>query len=220
MSKKAGILFDYNGVIVNDEHLHEQTITQTVGERGVTIDHTIFNRYCLGRSDRATFANLQEVFPALQTTRVEQLIRRKVELYENLMQKHSIVVPHIARTLSALHEHFSMAIVTGTLDEEIEPLLAKENIGQFFKDVITANDITQSKPDPEGYLKGVAALKLPREKIVVIEDTPIGIQAAKSAGLACIAVCHTVTAEHLSQADLIVKMVNEITPEIVWSILE
>jgi beta-phosphoglucomutase len=219
-AREAGILFDYNGVIVDDEHLQEQALADICANHGVSLTHELYVTHCLGRPDRELFQNLGSVFKQLTAVPVEELVNQKVRRYRHLIEEKSILFPGFTKTLQLLHTHFALAVVTGSLRSEIEPILAEENIASFFEAVITADDISRGKPNPEGYLKGIRALNLPPEKIVVIEDTPRGIEAAKAAGLKCIAVCHTVDASHLKQADIILPTVNDVTPDVVWSMVK
>ncbi len=90
----------------------------------------------------------------------------------------------------------------------------------MFKKIISAEDITRGKPDPEGYLLGLKAVNLGRERVVVIEDTPVGVHAAKEAGLKCIALCHTSPKETLSEADIIVDTIKSVNLMLLKEILK
>ncbi len=217
--KQYGILFDYNGVLVGDEHLHEQALAHIMEQYGCEMTHQLYEKYCLGRSDRDCFDNLKQVFPAIGKIETAKLVEQKVEEYRRKIQDQSIVYPDVKDVLQRLSEQFSLAVVTGSLRSEVGSVLEQAGIAKFFQAVVTADDIQRGKPDPEGYEKGIATLALPPEKIVVVEDTPNGIRAAQAAGLACIAVLHTASRENLSHADKIVKSIADITPELVMGLL-
>jgi HAD superfamily hydrolase (TIGR01509 family) len=218
--KTLGILWDYNGTIVNDEHIHEKAVAEVLLRRHIVLTHEMYTSECLGQSDKASFENLKKIFPQLENSSVQQLVTEKTSLYLPLVETESIMWPGLKDLLQNLHEEFAMAIVTGSLRAEIMPTLEKEGIIHFFQTVITANDISRSKPDPEGYLKGIKTLNIPVENIVVIEDTDIGVKAAKAAGLKCIALEQGGLTKNLQEADKIVKMVIEITPELVKEVLK
>jgi HAD superfamily hydrolase (TIGR01509 family) len=224
MNKKAGILFDYNGVIVDDEHLQEQAMGDITKRHGVPLNHELYITYCLGRPDKEGLQNLQSAFPRLAETPVETLVTEKVERYRHLIENESILFPGLTETLRRLHKHFALAVVTGSLRSEIDTILVEEGIKSFFTAVISADDISRGKPDPEGYLKGMAALKLPPEQIVAVEDTPRGIEAAQAAGLTCIAVAQTVEKRYLTEADVVLdnvtQMTPQMTPELVWPMIK
>ena len=218
--KEKGILFDYNGVIVSDEPLQEKAMAEAVAPYGVELTSELYTKYCLGRTDREGFSRVQTAFPdQLKDVTVELLIAEKVKHYTRITETESVVVPGLKQTLEDLQKTYRMGVVTGSLRSEVSRILSHEDLNKFFEFVITAEDVNQGKPNPEGYLKGIETLGLPPTSIVVIEDTPVGIQAAKAAGLACIAVAQTVQSESLTEADEVVPKVTDITKEVIQAIL-
>lgn len=214
--KEKGILFDYNGVIVSDEPLQERAMAEVVASYGVNLTSELYIKHCLGRTDREGFLRVQEVFPdQLKDVTVDRLIDEKVQHYARITETESVVVPGLKETLEELHKVFKMGVVTGSLRSEISRILSHEDLTKYFEFVITAEDVSQGKPNPEGYLKGIDAMGLPAKAIVVIEDTPIGITAAKAAGLACIAVSQTVVPDELVAADTVLNNVSELTIEVI-----
>lgn len=217
--KKYGILFDYNGVLVDDEYLQEKAMVQVLSRYECELTPQLYEAKCLGRSDKEAFERLQEIFVQIKDVQIRQLIQQKVEEYQQLIINRAITYPDIKNILQELDNEFLLAVVTGSLKVEVEPILEKEGIRNFFQAVITADDILRSKPNPEGYLMGINALGLPTENIIVIEDTVSGVSAAKAAGLKCIAVLHTLSADKLADADRVIKSIREITPELVREVI-
>lgn len=207
------ILWDYNGVIVTDEHIQAKAMANILGRYGVTLDSQTFEIHCLGRSDRAGFDNIKTLYPELQDYQTARLVEEKVAEYQKLVQLESIVYPGIKEKLEELGQDFIHCIVTGSLAVEVLPTLQEAGIVQLFKAIITTDEINRGKPNPEGYLKGVATVAVPKNRIVVIEDTPAGITAAHAAALKCVAVTHTLSPDRLYEADLVVKRVSDITIE-------
>ena len=76
--------------------------------------------------------------------------------------------------------------------------------------LVGADDVEKGKPDPECYLKGTQLLGVVAERCVVVEDTPVGIQAARSAGMVAIAVATTHRASELSEADVVIRALSEV----------
>jgi sugar-phosphatase len=89
--------------------------------------------------------------------------------------------------------------------KEVHMTLAALGITDCFEVVVSADDISRSKPDPEGYQKAVRVLGLDNQDCVIVEDSPSGVQAGKAAGIDVIAVTHTHGAIELSQADVIAE---------------
>lgn len=94
-----------------------------------------------------------------------------------------------------------LAVVTSSVRSEATSLLEGLGITPFLGATVTAEDISEGKPSPEGYLKAAEQLGVEPSKCVVIEDAPSGVMAAKKAGMECIAVATTHNADELSNAD-------------------
>ncbi len=215
---KQGILFDFNGVIANDEHLHQQSMKEVVSRHGVTLSHELYKQLCLGKSDVLCIQNIQHTFAELSSIPIEQLVKEKVSTYRKLGESETILHPHILEMAKNFSQKYKMAIVTSALWAEVAPVLQNTGLLNYFVGIVSADDISQSKPNPEAYLKGIALLGLPAETIVAFEDTPVGVQAAKNAGLKCIAVEGTVSEDQLTHADKVVNDLSDITEEMIESI--
>ncbi len=104
---------------------------------------------------------------------------------------------------------YKLAIVSGTPQNEIVHILPKKISGLF--DVIVGGDnVKHGKPHPEPYLLAAKRLKLKPNECAVIENAPLGIQSAKSAGMFCYAVTTSLPKDYLKQADVIVKKLEQI----------
>jgi sugar-phosphatase len=93
---------------------------------------------------------------------------------------------------------------------EIEPVLRAAHLDGLVRFVVSADDVADGKPDPEGYLKGLALLGdgLAPAEVVVFEDTEAGVASAKAAGMRCLAVLGTLAPERLVAADEIVPRID------------
>lgn len=215
-----GILWDYNGVIAQDEHLHEAAFREVLTRYGVVLTDQLYGQCCLGRTDAAGFEEFELRFmEQLATVSIEELIAKKQAVYQRCVVPKEILYPGAVEVLRSLNGS-PYAIVTSSTRSEVTPVVAYlAGLGVHFSGVITAEDVAKGKPDPEGYLKGLHAIKLLPAQVVVIEDSPSGVEAAKAAGLACIALCHTSTEERLREADLIVPTIRDITLELIRNVL-
>ena len=97
-----------------------------------------------------------------------------------------------------------LALVTSAGRRYAEQTLAELGIRPLFSVVVTAEDVTVGKPDPEGYRAAARALRVPPAACVVFEDAPAGVAAAKAAGMYCVAVATTHPPEDLAGADRVV----------------
>lgn len=217
--KNLGILFDYNGVIVDDEHLQREAMDEVLKVWGIELTEEQFEEHCLGQSDRSGFENLKKVFPRLQEVATDGLIQKKLKAFQQISETVLPLHPGVDKLLETLSQNFRIGLVTGSLRSEMEPMLEKGKIRHLFEVAITADDVSRPKPDPEGYLKAAAAIGLSKENLAVVEDSPAGVAAAKAAGLKCIAVLQTVTKDKLTAADIIIPTVTDLTPELVARVI-
>ncbi|MUG93890.1 HAD-IA family hydrolase [Scytonema sp. UIC 10036] len=201
MSLKA-ILFDFNGVIINDESIHEKLIEQLLIEENLTIKPGEYRTICLGRSDRVCVKELlAKRGRVVSETYLTQLLNRKAESYVREIEKGEKLplYPGLDDLLfQARARNLKIGIVSGAIRKEIDLILNRANLAQHFKVIVADDDITTSKPDPHGYLLAVKRLNqeypdlnLLPEECLAIEDTFAGIQAAKQAGMQVVGVAHT-----------------------------
>jgi beta-phosphoglucomutase-like phosphatase (HAD superfamily) len=106
-----------------------------------------------------------------------------------------------------------IAIVSGAALAEIQPVIDAAGITGLFSCVVTSDDVLQGKPHPEGYLVALGLLRgsvadLQPGQVAVIEDTEAGVLAAKAAGMHCLGLLGTMTADRLSAADELVETID------------
>lgn len=219
------ILFDFNGVLVDDEPIHLDMFQRVLAEEGVTLTAEDYYRHYLGLDDRGCFAAVleaagQEPSPA----RLMRLIARKASYYqEHIRERGYPFFPGARELVAALGEQGRMlGVVSGALREEVEGALRQAGLRDLFKVIVAAEDVTEGKPHPEGYLRALEALNaqppLPERllhphEVLVVEDSPAGLQAAAGAGLPTLAVMQTYPEAELSGADVVVESLAGVTPE-------
>jgi sugar-phosphatase len=111
-----------------------------------------------------------------------------------------------------------MAIVSGALRREIELVLGQAGLRPYFEQVVAAEDVDACKPDPRGYLAGLAGLGIAAPGCVVIEDSLPGLEAARGAGLRCAMLSTSHSASQLAGADLVwPDLQGRLPRELPWS---
>lgn len=196
------VLFDFNGVIVNDEALHEQLLEQLLIAENLRPKRGEFRQVCLGRSDRACIKELFELRGRVLTDKaLDDLIARKAVAYQEELTKVEAVpsYPGLQDFLFNVRgANLKTAIVSGALRSEIELVLQRLELQAAFSVIVSGEDIKTSKPEPDGYLLAVERLNAafpglnatPGE-CLAIEDTFAGIEAAKRAHIPVVGVAHT-----------------------------
>jgi HAD superfamily hydrolase (TIGR01509 family) len=199
------ILFDFNGVIINDEPQHCAALIATLATYGYGLDREAYYREYLGFDDRECFRFAfermgQEENPELLTEAIE----RKAALYEQAIRASMELVPGAADFIrTAASEEYRMAIVSGALRREIELVLRQAGLRHYFEQVVAAEDVSACKPDPQGYRAANAALGIEPARCLVIEDSLPGLEAARRAGLRCAMLSTSHAATELQAADLV-----------------
>jgi beta-phosphoglucomutase len=138
---------------------------------------------------------------SIDSNTLDKLIAKKSIAYcQRLEQLATLpIYPEVIEFVDSLHSSgYKLAVVTGAMKSEVDLVLDRSGVVHYFETIVTADDIINSKPDPEGYLLAVDRLNkldpdlnlLPCE-CLAIEDTFSGIQAVKSAGMQVCAIAHT-----------------------------
>ncbi|MEB3211172.1 MAG: HAD family phosphatase [Leptolyngbyaceae bacterium] len=231
MTLKA-VLFDFNGVIINDEALHQQLIEEILLEENIRPNSSAYREICLGRSDRACLTDLLTQQGRLVTDEyIDALIQRKSKRYlDKLATLDPLpIYPGVADALYKFKAvHLKIGLVSGALREEIQLVLERGKLLNDFSVIVSADDIQTSKPDPDGYLLAVDRfnadfpdLTLVPSDCLVLEDTPAGITAAKRAGMSVVGVANTYPFHMMQrQANWTVDYLTELEIERIQRVFE
>jgi beta-phosphoglucomutase len=199
-------IFDFNGVLVDDEEVHRDAFRDVLGPLGVTFsDETYVERY-LGFDDiGAIRAMLADAGRAAGDDEVQALADRKRPFYMRRAEAGLVVFDGAAEIVKRRAAMGPVAIVSGALRDEIAFALRRMGLEGCVGVVISAEDTPRCKPDPMGYELGIAALAASigseaARRAVVIEDSLAGIESAKAARLTCVAVAHSYPEARLREA--------------------
>lgn len=210
------VLFDFNGVLIADEAIHVDLLDRVLGEEGVTPPADSRVRF-LGRPDRDC---LREGFALVGRTiedgDLHRLLARKASYYGDHVRRagHPLVDSGIALLRSVAAAGLPVGIVSGALRSEIDQALRQAGVRALVKVVVAAEDVRVGKPSPEGYLRGLDLLNatpplparlLHPHEVLAIEDAPVGLRAARDAGLATLGVATSVAPAELGAADVVLE---------------
>jgi beta-phosphoglucomutase len=226
----GAVIFDFNGVLVDDESVHCALFQEVLAQEGVTITERDYHERYLGYDDRGCFdAALRDAGQQADRARLDDLIARKARRYVEVAERGLRFFPAAAETLAAIAARWPVAINSGALRPEIEYALRRMGCLDRVAAIISAEDTDKCKPDPEGYRlafealrargradrNGVAAEGLSPSACLVIEDSLAGIASAKGAGMRTVGVSTTYPADQLREAgaDDVVEALAAFTPE-------
>jgi beta-phosphoglucomutase len=201
----AAILFDFNGVIVDDEPQHCEALIATLGEDGFALDRDTYYREYLGFDDRECFRfSFARMGRATDEPALLRAIERKNAHYERAIRSSLRLVPGAEDYIeSAALDGFQLAIVSGALRREIELVLDLARLRPHFSEIVAAEDVSACKPDPEGYNLALSALAVAQRRCMVIEDSLPGLAAARAAGLRCVMLTTSHGEDACTDADLV-----------------
>jgi beta-phosphoglucomutase len=195
------VVFDFDGVIIKESMKYQAKAFQKAFEaKGLKITE----KDVLCREGAGARRLIAEVLDKPQDDPlVEELYDKKQEVFKQISQDlHAN--PLVLKIVKKLKKQgLKLGLATGTHKSNLEDRLGK-NL-ELFESVVDATSVKKTKPDPEPYLKSAKNLGVKPSECLVIENAPRGIQAAKKAGMKCIAIQTTLPTEFLEQADWIVK---------------
>ncbi len=193
------ILFDMDGVLIDSEPVHQRAIVALSAELGspITDESLLFS--FKGAPEKTMAARLLELYPGT-TLSVEEIIQRKVRIYASFFADVA-PMPGALDLLRASHAAGRKHGLTTSASRSSQELaFRKFGFAPYFHTIITGEDITRGKPDPEPYLLTAERLAIPPGDCVVIEDSIHGVKSGKAAGCTVIALTTTFPRESLREA--------------------
>ena len=185
------VLFDFNGVLVDDEAQHCEALQRVLADEGITLSREQYYAAYLGLDDRTGFAEaFRRANRTLTTELLEHLVARKSQIYLQLIAASLRMVPGAPQFVVDAATRFRLGIVSGALRREIDHVLGQSGLAERFEIIIASDDVSRCKPDPAPYLAAHRAFStqrpIPVDECVVIEDSLHGLDAARAAGMPCV----------------------------------
>lgn len=219
------ILMDFNGIIINDEPVQMKAyqeifngedieLTEEQYYASMGMDDASFVKSAYVRAGKDLTENRLAVIREMKTAKWREMVEQEIPLFDG-----------IENFVRKMEKDFALGIVSMARRAEIEFILDRTNLLGSFSIIVSAEDVTHHKPNPECYHKGFNLIDAARTSrgsnpiihsdCLVIEDAPQGIRAGKSAGLKTLGITNTVSAEKLREAgaDAVSKSLNDWMPD-------
>lgn len=206
---KWGAIFDWDGVIIDSLGQHEEAWHRLAHEAGQPIAAGAFERGFGMTNDRI----IPEILCWTTDAReIERLSRRKEMLYRDVLRETGVEpLPGVAALLDALRTAaVPCAIASSTELENISTVLGVLGFREYFQAIVSADDVTRGKPDPEVFLLAAERLGISPQQCIVFEDAVVGIRAGHTAGMKVVGVATTNPAAALDTADRVVCRLDEL----------
>lgn len=198
------VLFDFNGVLVDDESQHCEALRTILTDEGIALSREQYYADYLGLDDRTGFVQaFQRANRTLTTELLDRLVDSKSRVYQQLIARSLTMVPGADEFVRDAGKRYRLGIVSGASRHEIDLVLSRTTFGDRFEVIIAAADVPRCKPDPAGYLAAHAAFNglraMAARACVVIEDSVPGLTAARAAGMPCVLLATSYPANTLRQ---------------------
>jgi len=196
--KPKAFLFDLNGTMIDDMTYHLQVWYDILNEdlkAGLTREEVKHQMY--GKNHEL----LDRVFGKgkFSAEEVSNVSRKKEERYQEIYKAHLTLLPGLHELLvKAESKNIAMAIGSAAIPFNIDFVLDNLSIRKYFKTIVSADDVVESKPHPEVFLKAAAQLGVQPSSCIVFEDVPKGAEAAQNAGMKAVIITSTHEAAEFS----------------------
>jgi beta-phosphoglucomutase len=223
------IIFDFNGILVDDEPIHFDMFQKVLFEEGLSLTREEYYARYLGMDDRGCFqAAFRDRGRALDEATLAALIQRKAVYYRNEIQQRLTVFPGVKQLIPKLSASYPLAIASGALRSEIEMIMQTIGLIKYFQVIVSTEDITEGKPSPEIFTKALTlfnqhnadAKPIRPAECLVIEDSKEGILGARRAGMKCLAVTNSHPKTELTEADAVVESLDKVTIPFLQKLLD
>lgn len=201
VNRFSAIIFDMDGVLIDSEPLHAQAWEALFMDLGHAHDHGMTYRDYIGVADAVFLRDFLAKHQRAESP--AELHSRKLQHLYRLIRQHRPIYQELHELVPALAQRYRLAVASSSNQEVIDVVLDVAGLTQYFQFTIGGDAVRKHKPDPEIYLAATSQLGLAPDQCCAIEDSPTGIQSAKTAGLKVIGLLTGQTATQLRQADYI-----------------
>jgi beta-phosphoglucomutase family hydrolase len=208
------VLWDQDGVICDSGELHYQSWVAAFGEHGISFEHDFFAR-TFGMNNIGV---IRQRLGDPPSELVAQISDRKEILYRLMIPGQLQALPGVRTWLERLNaQGIPMAVASSAPMENISITLDELDLGAYFQAIVSVAG-RPGKPDPLVFLEAAERLGVSPEHCIVIEDAIPGVEAARRAGMKCIAVTTTNPAEALQEADVVVERLDQLPEDVFISL--
>jgi len=214
------VIFDFDGVIADSEGLHYRALNTVFNRYGVDVPRPVhWDRY-LGLTDLENIEAVNRDYAmGLDAAKVHALVDEKKIVFEELAATGSVIIDGVSTFVRRLVDGgIRRAICSGALRDDIDLMLAGTDFREAFEVIVSADDVTHGKPDPEGYLLALHKLNqngstpIRADQCIVVEDSHWGLEAAAAAGMRPVAVTTTYSRGELAKdGRKVVDRLDELT---------
>ena len=227
MDELRAIIFDCDGVIADTEPVHYAAFARALSEHGVSLSRQEYYEHCLGYDDAGVFVHaFAHAGKQLGEQLWAELLEQKRRLYLEMIERDLAPLPGVQQLVRSAAKHWPLAIYSGAIRCEVDLVVQRLGLDGCFKAIVTSEDVSAGKPDPEGYVLALERLReaapleppLQARECLVIEDSLPGIDAAHAADMRVLAVTTSHPPEQLGSAQAVVDSLEGVDLELCRSL--
>jgi beta-phosphoglucomutase len=220
------VILDFDGVIADTEAMHFEAFNEVLAQYNIELTEDEYFELYLGYSDIDCFNALNENFKLeWDDAEMEDLVQQKADTFEEYVRAGASIIKGVPEFIDMLHKnHIPLAICSGATMRDIRAVLGTTALADSFRVIITADDVTVGKPDPEGYIQArkklSAAISQPIDsaECLAVEDSEWGLEAARAASMHTMGVTNSYPVPALGLADKVVDSLGDVTIEMLQDI--
>lgn len=206
------LLWDMDGVLVDTGEAHFSAWKALFAKHSWSITREEFEE-TFGMSNIPILKELLE--EELPESRLRDLAAEKETRFREMIDQHVHLLPGVQKWLHWARERGYRQVVASSGEmSNIVAILATFGLGNYFDTVVSGAFLPHSKPDPAIFLQAAASVGVAPQDSLVLEDGVVGVEAAHRAGIKCVAVTTTHSAKELSQADVVIDDLEELSEAI------
>lgn len=206
----SAVIFDMDGVLTDSEPLINAAAIEMFREKGLVVQPADFLPF-VGTGEDRYIGGVAELYKF--PLNLPEAKRRTYEIYLDLVPTRLEAFPGAQKLVHACRASRLLLAVASSADE-IKIVANLRKIGlppEFWDAIVTGDDVPRKKPAPDIFLAAARKLNAPPAGCAVVEDAINGVQAAKAAGMRCVAVAQTFPTDKLREADLIQPSIAQVT---------
>jgi beta-phosphoglucomutase len=200
------VIFDFNGTLSQDEPILCEIFRDLFAEHGRPLSAQEYFDELAGLPDPEIVRTwLGRDHPA-----VDDVLEQRIARYRARVGDGSSVPEDVREAVRYAAARVPVGVVSGAARSEIESVIEAAGLGGVVTAVVAAEDVSEGKPHPDGYLRALELLNgaLEAREVLVFEDTEAGVASAKAAGMRCVAVLGTLAPERLAAADEVAAAID------------
>ena len=218
----AAVIFDMDGVLVDSNPYHLRKWADFLDEHQIPYNPDDLPNQILGQRNDTAFRFF--FGSQLSDSDILRLSEELEERFRQVFRPHARPLPGLDTLIAACHRAaIPMAVASSAMAKNVEFIVEVLGFRSYFRCLVTGDEVIHPKPHPEIYLKTAERLGIDPACCVTFEDSFVGVESAKGAGMKCVAIASTFPLEELrerTRADLIVRSFEDLTLDTLRQLFE